>query len=896
LSEDNNTLAHIGVLHKSGRYPWGSGANPYERSQGFLQYVSDLRKKGLSDTDIAKAMGIKTPELRANKTMARNEVKKAEIARALQLSSKGMSNVAIGKLMGRPESTVRTLLAEDAGKRADQQTTIANVLKDHVANKTFVDVGVGTANHLGVSTTQLTTAIAMLKEQGYKVFWLKQPQLGTNHETTLKVLAPKDATYNDLLKNRDKVATVTDYSENNGTSFSKLEPPTVVNPKRVDVRYGSEGGAKMDGVIQLRRGVDDISMGAARYAQVRIQVGKDRYLKGMAVYADDLPDGVDIRFNTNKENTGNKLDAMKKTKNDDPNNPFGSTIRQKHYVDASGKEQLSALNIVNDEGQWNDWGNTLSSQFLSKQSPKLAESQLNMRYDSMQSELGDISKLTNPVVKRQLLQAFSDSADSSAVHLKAAGLPRTKSHVILPVNSLKDNEIYAPGYNNGEKVVLVRHPHGGIFEIPELTVNNKNREANSVIKNAQDAVGINSNVASRLSGADFDGDTVLVIPNDSGKVKTSPSLKELENFDPQTAYPKYDGMKVISPQDKQHKMGDISNLITDMTIKGANQAELARAVKHSMVVIDAEKHELNYKQSYIDNGIAELKKKYQGSPRAGASTLISKSGSKIDVLEKKQRPADQGGPIDKDTGEKKFVPTDVNFEKQVVNKRTGEVTTKTVYRTQKSTRGAEAKDAFDLVSENATPIETVYANYSNRMKALANEARKEMVNTPSMKSSPSAKTVYANEVATLKAKLNEAQKNAPLERQAQIVGATIVKAKKEANPNMDADDLKKAKSQALDEARSRVGAKKKQVEITDREWDAIQAGAVSTNVLEQLIKNADLDRVKELATPREVRVMDSAKLSRAQVMISSGYTQAEVAAALGVSVSTLSDALHPKSK
>jgi hypothetical protein len=146
----------------------------------------------------------------------------------------------------------------------------------------------------------------------------------------------------------------------------------------------------------------------------------------------------------------------------------------------------------------------------------------------------------------------------------------------------------------------VRYPHGGTFEMPELTVNNQNREARSILSDkvkghARDAVGINSKVAARLSGADFDGDTVLVIPNDRRSVKTSAPLKELKDFDPQKRYPGYEGMKVMS--DKQKQMGDVSNLITDMTILGANPAEIARAVKHSMVVIDAEKHKLNYKQS-----------------------------------------------------------------------------------------------------------------------------------------------------------------------------------------------------------------------------------------------------------------------------------------------------------
>ena len=104
---------------------------------------------------------------------------------------------------------------------------------------------------------------------------------------------------------------------------------------------------------------------------------------------------------------------------------------------------------------------------------------------------------------------------------------------------------------------------------------------------------------------------------------------------------------------------------------------------------------------------------------------------------------------------------------------------------------------------------------------------------------------------------------------------------------MDDDRLKKIKSQALIEARNRVGAKKTTVKITDKEWEAIQAGAISTNTLTQIINNADTDRLKQLATPRTTTGMTPAKISKAKSMLSAGYTQAEVADALGTSVSTI---------
>ena len=702
------------------------------------------------------------------------------------------------------------------------------------------------------------------------------------------MLAPPDTTYSEVYKNQDKIRTITDYSEDGGRTYLGIEPPQSVSSKRVGVRYGDEGGADMDGVIQLRRGVDDISLGQSNYAQVRIMVDGSHYLKGMAMYSDNMPDGVDILFNTNKNSTGNKLDAMKKLKEDE-DNPFGSTVRQRHYIGADGKKHLSPLNIVGtedpdgiktpgEEGGWSQWSKRLSSQMLSKQSPSLAKEQLDLTYKVKKSEYDEIMSLTNPAVKKKLLESFADGADASAVHLKAAGLPRTANHVILPINSLKDSEIYAPNYRNGEKVVLIRHPHGGKFEIPELTVNNRNKEALSVMKQAKDAVGINSKVAQRLSGADFDGDTVLVIPNNSGKVKTSPSLAGLKGFDPQTAYPGYEGMKPMSPRLKQTEMGKISNLITDMTIGGASSSELARAVKHSMVVIDAEKHKLNYRQSAKDNDIQALKKRYQ--PAGGASTLISRASSEVRLNARKPRPMALGGPVDPATGKKVFVDDSKTYTDKKGRTKTTQIS---------STRMAETDDANTLSS--GTVMEKVYANHANRLKSLANNARKESLTIKPQSYSPSAKKVYSKEVASLDAKLNISAKNKPLERQAQLIGNAVVKAKMQATPDMDPADIKKVKSQALKAARERTGASKQNVQITPKEWEAIQAGAISNNKLSKILDNTDLDLIKQYAMPKSSPAMSPSRIARARAMLNSGYTQADVADAMGVSTSTLSAAL-----
>lgn len=876
---EENYLEHYGILRRSGRYPWGSGGPEHASNESFLGYVEQLRKQGMTEVEIAKAFGVTTTQLRAAKSIAKNEQRQSNIDQAQRLKENGYSNIAIAKRMGLPnESSVRALLAPGVKDRADVLQTTANMLREQVEEKRFIDIGSGVENHLGISKTKLSTAVAVLKEEGYKVHYLKERQLGTGKETTFIVLSKPDVPWSEINNNKNLISQITDYSEDGGRSFLRIQPPISINSKRIGVRYKEEGGAEADGVIYVRPGVHDLTLGKSRYAQVRVAVDGTHYLKGMAMYKDDLPPGVDLVFNTNKSNTGNKLDAMKELKND-PDLPFGSIVRQLPKLDAHGKAipdtVRSAMNIVNEEGDWEKWSRNLSSQFLSKQSPGLAKQQLDMAYEHKKSEFDEIMSLTNPTVKKKLLESFSDDADSSAVHLKAHILPGTANHVILPINSMKETEVYAPNYENGTRVALVRYPHGGTFEIPELTVNNRHREAKSLLGDAPDAIGIHSKVAERLSGADFDGDTVLVIPNRQGRVKSTPALQELKNFDPKASFPAYEGMPRMTARQKGMLMGDVSNLITDMTIKGANTHELARAVRHSMVVIDAEKHHLDYKESARVNGIADLKKRYQNGARSGASTLISRKKRSERVPEQKQ-----GYRIDPATGKRIFTETGNSFvgrDGHVVIKKT------------KVNILDRTDNAHDLSS--GTKVEKIYADHSNRLKALANEARRNVIATHNQVYSPSANVHYADQVATLNAKLNLALKNAPLERQAQLIGNTIVRAKQDANPDLAPEELKKIKNTALIEARRRTGAGKQRIDITDTEWEAIQAGAISPTRLKTILQHSDLDRVKELATPRTRTVMTPIKMARAKSMLASGFTQAEVASQLGVPVSTLRSSL-----
>lgn len=931
LIKAEDYIAHIGTPRHSGRYPYGSGKDP-QANKTFLDTVADLEKKGLTPVEIVKGLDLgSTTRLRALKSIAKNAQKQEDIATAEKLAAKHYSNVAIGVKMAingvpRNESTIRALREPGAKDKADILTNTANMLKEQVKEKKYVQIGLGVEHTIGVgiSKQKLDTAAQILVEQGYRIHTVQTPQLGTlNQKTLVKVLTPPGTEYPEVAANIKDIRLITNYSEDGGRSFLGLLPPIQVNSKRIEVKYNEDGGGKEDGMIYVRPGMKDLSLGRAHYAQVRISVDNTHYLKGMAMYRDDLPPGVDLQFYTKKSKNDpdikSDLDAMKPTKKlkdgtDDPDNPYGSIVRQIGDHDAAGNliKLTSAMNLVNEEGSWEGWNDALPSQMLSKQSPRLAKLQLDKTFEEKKADFDEIMTLTNPAVKKKLLETSAAAYDKSAVQLHAAHLPRQGTHVLLPIKSMKETEIYAPNFLPGERVVLIRFPHGGTFEIPELTVNNNQPLAKKLIgPGAKDAVGINAKVAARLSGADFDGDTVLVIPNNPNnrdRIKNRPALESLIGFDPIASYPKYDGMEIMTPSQKGLHMGMISNLITDMTIKGANEVEIAHAVKHSMVVIDAEKHKLNYKQSAIDNGVSGLKVKYQNSSAKssarGATTLISRAKARKDIPEAKLRKPRYGGPIDPKTGKLVWIPTNKSYPEMknvkdpitkqlVIDPKTGKPlrvpTGKTIYRTMKTKKLLDTDDARTLISKPGTEIEQVYADHSNRLKDLANQARKASVFITTTPYDKSAFIAYRTEVDSLSAKLKLANKNAPLEKQAQILANAIITLKKQDNKDMDSKELKKLEYLALKEQRHRLGANKKlvEIEITPKEWQAIQAGAITNAKLEAILKNTNLKTIRQLATPRTKVVMTTAKVSRAQAMIANGATMAAVANALGVSLSTL---------
>ena len=938
LEDRENYLEHYGIKRRSGRYPWGSGEDPYQHGQDFLGRVDELRKQGFTytdengkkwagDTAIAKSLGLSTTQFRTEIGIARDERRMLQAARAKSLKEDGLGATEIGRQMNLPESTVRSLLNEKSEAKMKEAKNTADFIKKQIDERGMIDVGSGTEIELNISKERLNQALYLLEREGYPVYSGGIPQpTNPGQQTTQKVICPPGTPHKDIY-NYDEVHSLKEYISRDGgdTYEKKFTYPSSMDSKRLQIRYAEDGGIDKDGIVELRRGVDDLSLGESRYAQVRILVDGTHYIKGMAVYSDNMPDGVDVIFNTNKTKDKSKMEVLKEIKKD-PDNPFGSTIKdadqggQYWYIDKkTGEKKLGLINKRADEGDWNDWKDALPSQFLAKQPRPMAKKQLDLAKINKLAEYDEICNLTNPTIKKHLLQKFADECDAAAVHLQAAALPGQKHHVIIPINTLKDNEVYAPNYDNGTKLALIRYPHGGTFEIPILTVNNKNKLGNDIIGNtSSDAIGITKNVADRLSGADFDGDTVMCIPthDPAGKVKikSTPPLKGLEGFDPKLEYPERPGMKymkdpVTGKDSTQMQMGVISNLITDMTLGGASQDELARAVRHSMVVIDAGKHKLDYKQSEIDNDIDSLKKKYQRTvlpdgniKEGGASTIISRAKGQATVYKR------QGTPKINIKGEDWYDPNkpegsliyknadDLYYTVKKTNKRTGESYEITKARTQKSTNMMETDDAYTLLSDprHPNPMEVVYADYANSMKALANRARLEMISTGKIEYDKNAKEIYKNEVKSLEDKLDNALLNKPKEREAiRLTNAEVgkkIKAAEESGEKLSKKDVKKLNQQALTKYRQEVGGvsrRERNIDITDKEWEAIQAGAISENKLKKILDNTDIDKLRERATPKATVNLSTAKINQIKLMANSNYTTKEIADKLGVSPSTV---------
>ena len=307
-------LKHYGVGHldggRSGRYPWGSGENPYQSDKGsFIGLVSDLKDKKMSDKEIAEALNMTELEYKSRWAIAMNsyyrsqgwsEKKRADhfgltinqlrqsvaigeaeerlynIGLVTKLKNTGMSVAAISRETGIPDSTVRDLLAPGAEEKANKINKISDALKQELELHDYIQVGSGVEAYLGTTKTGLNNALYNLQQQGYVVTSVQvQQQNAKGNKTTVKVLAPPGTTYGQVKENIGNVALPFEVHIDRDTDdVVKIQYPKSLDSSRIAIRYGDEAdkngvtGSDKDGVIEIRRGVADLSLGESHYALI----------------------------------------------------------------------------------------------------------------------------------------------------------------------------------------------------------------------------------------------------------------------------------------------------------------------------------------------------------------------------------------------------------------------------------------------------------------------------------------------------------------------------------------------------------------------------------------------------------------------------------------------------
>ena len=935
---DEIALAHVGVAHDenppgrgSGRYAFGSGQNSYQHlNQAWLDKYNELIKSGMKEADVAREMGCYGPDgkpstlrLRTVKSAAVNKVRAEKVTLVKKMRDEdGMTWQAIADALGFPnESSARSYYDGNSEANMLRGMQTAEQLKAILEKNPgkVVDVGDGVEKFIfGITKQRMDEALYILESEGYEIYTpkLNQPT-NPGQKTTFKVLCPPGTEFDTARRPENMIPAEDFISYDDGNHIDPMYLyPSSVDSSRIKINYAEDGGSDRDGVVYIRRGVPDLDLGDSNYAQVRILVDGSHYIKGMAVNRDSnlFPDGIDLIFNTSKSNTkpmmtydedGNPTDkgVLKpiKSKEEDPDNPFGSTIKdiqkggQYYYEDEDGNRVLGAINKRADAGDWEDMKKRLPSQFLAKQPENVVKNQLDLTIADKKAELNDILSISNSTLRKKELLDFAGSCDKAAVSLAAYPFAGQKYQVLVPCPSLKDDEVFAPNFKEGSEVALVRFPHAGPFEMPILKVNNQNKEGlRDILPNCHDAVGINYNVAKRLSGADYDGDFVIVIPNPRQKglknvdPDKDPYLKKLKDFDPHSEYAERPGMKYMKKGMVGNEMGKISNLITDMYVGGASMEEIVKATKHSMVVIDAYKHKLDYTKSFKDNDIEELKEKYQkhtdDDKYGGASSILSRAKSPDTV------PLRKGGPRINDDGTV-WYKTAPDSERFYIDKKTG----KQSERRTDTTKMMTTDNAEKLMSVNRTPIERAYASFANEMKSMAKEARKIYKETKDIEYNKQTYLTYKNDMDTLLNAIDIAESNKNRERYATARANASIQQKmaswKSVHPEATRSEYSAQKKKISDRemkiARNEVGAKRSTISITDRQWDAIQNGGINKTNFERLLKYADREELKERATPRNGNALSSAKQSRIEALRQAGYTNEQIADQVGCSVTTV---------
>ncbi|MBQ0118028.1 MAG: hypothetical protein KBS98_09000, partial [Flavobacterium sp.] len=212
-------LAHEGVGHleggNSGRFPWGSGENPYQHQpHALVTFDEKMKKAGLTERQIIDAWNgehVDDKSLQFTTTEYRTalSVYKSRYKQQLQKSAKYLHDVEhrgpteIARMLGLPnESSARSLLEEQHQANVNKADATAEILKKRLEETGgYLMVGKGVEHELGITKNKLDNALFILEQDGYPHYDRRIDQVtNKSGKTTIRLLCPPGTEYKDLYK------------------------------------------------------------------------------------------------------------------------------------------------------------------------------------------------------------------------------------------------------------------------------------------------------------------------------------------------------------------------------------------------------------------------------------------------------------------------------------------------------------------------------------------------------------------------------------------------------------------------------------------------------------------------------------------------------------------------
>ena len=255
------------VLRESRDAILGEVEKNHFQSQGFvLISIPDIREEGRTETQIANELGLTTTQLRNAITYARKEEREYNREQVAGMKEAGLSNVEIGQRLGISEGTVRNYISDNKSSKATSEQQLDNIekaLSDSLKQTGHLDVGVGVERQLGVSRTKFNAVVNQMVENGdLYIHNIQIQRLNDPTKYTIVKVLSTEPDYLKVLKDSTNIGNLEYFSDDKALESAKrFETPQMVDLNRIKIRYQEDGGADLDGLIEIRKGTEDLDLG-----------------------------------------------------------------------------------------------------------------------------------------------------------------------------------------------------------------------------------------------------------------------------------------------------------------------------------------------------------------------------------------------------------------------------------------------------------------------------------------------------------------------------------------------------------------------------------------------------------------------------------------------------------